>query len=102
MNNNREFAIIRSISIAILVIIIILWNENSQLKQRVNACAWQIDVANVSIGYANETISHAHANAGSDYQTIESTLERLTDRYDLRENPCDKNFTGNLKNYPTQ
>lgn len=99
---DREFLIMRIISVGMATAIVILWTQNSVLQRKVDACWWEIGVANSSIGYADDQLNSAHKNAWSDYQTMGYELSQLDGSYDLRPNPCNKNFSGDLKNYPRQ
>ena len=90
------------IGIVLVVVIIWMWSNMNTLKDKVSACAWQIETANISIGYANDEIKNAKNKAGLDYPTMDYTLRNLSGDYAFRENPCDKDFSGDLSNYPKQ
>jgi hypothetical protein len=85
-----------------VAVIVMLWNENSQLKKKVDACWSEIDIANTVIANANDDLQRVHDKAWSDYDTMGYALQDIDPSYGSVPNPCDKDYSGDLSNYPTQ
>src|SRR5262249_40385711 len=92
MNYDQESKNVAFLWVLTIVLVIYLWNQNSVLKQRVDACWQEIGIANDSIAYADDAMQSAREKAGGTYQAMEDALNSLDGTYEQRPNPCDKNF----------
>jgi hypothetical protein len=88
------------VGILLVIALIWQWSTINNLNDKVNACAWQLDVANVSISDANNEIADAKNKAGGTYYEMNYTLQNLGGEYASRENPCAKDYTGDISLLP--
>lgn len=99
---DKEFLIMRIVSVGMVALIVILWTNNNALRRKVDACWWEIGVANSSISQADQALASAKDKAWSSYDTMGYALENLPQDYQQRPNPCDKSYSTDLNGYPSQ
>lgn len=90
------------VTFLLIIIVIWMWFSMNNLKDKISACAWQIETANISINDANNEIVNAKSKAWGNYNDMGHALANLGGEYASRENPCDKDFSGDLNNLPKQ